>query len=226
MRKLALLSMGAVILCLAVRSASAQEPNQQQGQEMAQQQNVPAAAKVIVMDPNRQPEPNERAAIAKRQEQLRQMARERIRERARERSRLADRTGYGRTADVNARQGAKGQMKTTEGQTPAEKAIAEGAQHQQQLTAIEQQLSYEQDKHLDRIARLKRIHELAQQQGDTETLARVDKLIGQEQRLYDLKAQRMMRRKERIVEFSERAGKRQIVTDANKGGGKPPVENK
>jgi hypothetical protein len=109
-------------------------------------------------------------------------------------------------------------------------ANAPAGQHQQQLTAIEQQMSHEQAKHMDRLARLKRIRELAQQQGDTETLARVDKLLGQEQQRYDAKTRRMTHRKDRVVEFSEKAAqdksKKAADADADKDSNRLQVEDR
>jgi hypothetical protein len=73
------------------------------------------------------------------------------------------------------------------------------------LAAIEQQLSSEESKHRDRLARLNRVRELAQQQGSTEVVAKADKLLAEEQQQYDMKMRRMELGKNRIVEFLERA---------------------
>jgi hypothetical protein len=57
---------------------------------------------------------------------------------------------------------------------------AKGKGHMQQSSARERQLIHEQEKHKSRMARLERIKELAQKDGDAKTLERVDKLIANE----------------------------------------------
>lgn len=60
-------------------------------------------------------------------------------------------------------------------------------------------------KHRERVAKLTRIRELAQQQGDTETVSRVDKLLEQNQQRYEAKTQRMERKKNLIIELQKKA---------------------
>jgi hypothetical protein len=69
-----------------------------------------------------------------------------------------------------------------------------GKDHQQQLQAMQKQMQHELAKHMERQARLNRLHELAVQKGDTEMIARVDKLIAKEQELFERKGQRMQQR--------------------------------
>ncbi len=57
---------------------------------------------------------------------------------------------------------------------------ARGKGHMQQGGAREKQLAHEQDKHNSRVARLQRIREVAQQEGDTKAVERVDKLMASE----------------------------------------------
>jgi len=220
---------GALVLCLAAGGASAQ----QTGQGQAQQQNIPPTDKVVTQDANQPAEPNRHAAMPG-PEQLRQQARERMRERVKERREMENRGPMNtrRTIDANAPQ-MKGR-----GAAPGEKPAAEGAVNQQPLEAIEQQISLEEAKHRDRLARLNRIRELAQQQGDTEKVAQVDKLLTEDQRRYDMKMQRMNRGKKRIVEFSQKPApdsnakvpmkenKIRKKTDAGKAkdANQPPVE--
>jgi len=61
---------------------------------------------------------------------------------------------------------------------------AKGKAHEAQISARQKQLAHEQDKHNSRVARLQRIKELAQQEGDTKTIERVDKLIASENERY------------------------------------------
>ena len=48
------------------------------------------------------------------------------------------------------------------------------------MGAVERQMVHEQEKHKNRVARLTRIKELAQQEGDAKAVARVDKLMADE----------------------------------------------
>jgi len=247
MRRFMLLSVGALILFLAAGRVWAEDqnqaPQQNQGQEQSPQPvlnsgpnrtgppvvegNIPPAVKVLMRDPNRRLDPNARAAFAKQMEQMRQQTRKRAMEQGRQLP--GGRPGRSRPMrDVNAPPGDKGEPNIRVRNAPGEKMMDEGARHQQRLTAIEQQISNEEAKHRDRLARLERIRELAQQQNDTETLARVNKLIEQEQRLYDAKTLRMTHRKSRIAEFSEKAAsdKDKKKTGADKDGNQPAVENK
>jgi len=220
MRRLVLWSVGTLVLCLAVRGALAQE----QSQGDSRQEGAEAATKVADQGPNQtsaglvgpQAEPNVQAVAAEQRERLRPSVNTRIRERVKERRRTL-------TGPVESRAARARPRSVVDANAPA-------GQHQQQLTAIEQQMSHEQAKHMDRLARLKRIRELAQQQGDTETLARVDKLLGQEQHRYDAKTQRMTHRKDRVVEFSEKAAqdksKKAADADADKDSNRPQVEDR
>jgi hypothetical protein len=95
---------------------------------------------------------------------------------------------------------------------------------------VEHQIVVEENKHRNRTARLNRIRELAQQQNDANTIARVDKLIGKDKPRYDAKMQRMKHRKDLVIEFSQRAAPPQGGADVNKHSNQPqvnePVENK
>jgi len=102
--------------------------------------------------------------------------------------------------------------------------------------AIEQFLSQQEAKYRERLARLDRIRELAKEQGDANTVDKVDKLIKQDQRIHQIKMQRMSHRKEmtgrekgrmpgdsRENLFRIEKVKDVNVPDANKGGAAPPV---
>ena len=62
--------------------------------------------------------------------------------------------------------------------------IGRGKDFQRQISVVEKQMTYEQAKHSDRVARLKRIKELALEKNDTATVERVDKLMQKEQQRY------------------------------------------
>jgi hypothetical protein len=132
-------------------------------------------------------------------EEMRQRARERIRKRAEERrSRMIHRED--RRLDVNAATfRPKREIKGPN--LPA--AYDTNTLLQQQLLVLERQLTNEETKHRDRLARLSRIRELAQQQGDSETVARVDGVLEKEKQLYEMRTLRMSSRKQRIIESQE-----------------------
>jgi hypothetical protein len=77
-------------------------------------------------------------------------------------------------------QGKKG-AKAPEAAAPGK---GKGKGQGQQAQAFSKQLQHEQAKHMERQARLARIRELAVKKGDAEMIARVDKLIAQEQEVY------------------------------------------
>jgi len=72
-----------------------------------------------------------------------------------------------------------------------EEAIGKGKGGVQRAQSLQKRLQHEQDKHMERHARLTRIRELAVQKGDQEMIARVDKLIQKEQQIFDRKSQRL-----------------------------------
>ena len=66
-------------------------------------------------------------------------------------------------------------------------AETKGKAHEQQMRAFEKQAQQRTAKHMERLARLNRIRELAVQKGDQNMIARVDKLIAQENQVFDRK---------------------------------------
>jgi len=87
---------------------------------------------------------------------------------------------------------------------PPVEELAKGKEHQQQLKAFEAQMAKEVAKHRRRLARLKRIRELAVEDNNTKTVERVDKLLRKEQMRYRRKGRRMQIRKQRALQLSER----------------------
>jgi len=69
-----------------------------------------------------------------------------------------------------------------------------GRDYQKQLSELQKQLNHEEQKHLERVAKMKRIRELATSKNATATVARVEKLIKKEQMRYDSKLQRTQMR--------------------------------
>ncbi|MEN6575082.1 MAG: hypothetical protein ABFD90_01975 [Phycisphaerales bacterium] len=72
-----------------------------------------------------------------------------------------------------------------------EKGKALGKEGAKQGQAFQKQLQHEDAKHMSRRARLVRIRELAAQKGDTEMVARVEKLMEKEQHVHNRKLQRL-----------------------------------
>jgi hypothetical protein len=103
-------------------------------------------------------------------------------------------TGKGKTAKQadeqkqGGPQGKKGGKATTDA---GEQGKGKGKGQAQQAQALQKQLQHEQAKHMERQARLARIRELAVKKGDTEMIARVDKLIAKEQEVYTRKGGKM-----------------------------------
>jgi hypothetical protein len=133
----------------------------------------------------------------------------------------------------------KGEPNAKDQRKPVEQGVTRSVNPQQRLAVLEQQISYEEAKHMDRLARLSRIRELAQQQGNTETVGRVDKLLEEEQQLYDAKTRRMEHRRNIIVEPSEKTSpdkglsrrraepdRKGIGAGRNRDGNQPPAENR
>lgn len=77
-----------------------------------------------------------------------------------------------------AKQGKKGQAPTDKSDK------GKGKSQEKQAQALQKQQQHEQAKHMERVAKLNRIRELAVKKGDTEMVARVDKLIAKEQEVY------------------------------------------
>jgi len=102
----------------------------------------------------------------------------------------------------------------------AEKAL--GKEHQQQLAALRKQLLHDQAKHLERMARLERIRQLAGKEGDSKIIERVNKLIADEQKLYDRKHKDMLAREQKIL----KAGTEGLTEEAVKAAGKGAAKEK
>jgi len=96
-----------------------------------------------------------------------------------------------------------------------------GREHQQQLQALDEQLRHAQAKQLERQARLARIRELAVQKGDTETVARVDKLIAKQNQVHARKQQHLQTQK-RAMEQLQTEG--QQAPGMPSGGSPAPVD--
>jgi hypothetical protein len=74
------------------------------------------------------------------------------------------------------------------GQTPTDTSDeGKGKGQEKQAQAFQKQQQHEQAKHMERVAKLNRIRELAAKKGDTEMVARVDKLLAKENEVYTRK---------------------------------------
>jgi hypothetical protein len=204
MRRPLLWAVGALILLIAVDGALAQGQDQNQVQRDAPRRVSPPPVRM----PGRPMDSNELG----RREQRRQQMREQMQERSSRRRLRADQN---EAVDTNIPRGVKGRQEPGGKGKDAlkQKAVAAGEQYRRQLTEVEHQLAQEEVKHRERLARLSRIRDLAQQQGDTETVGKVDKLIEKDRQRYEAVTQRMERRKNAITEFMEKA-----AADKNKSG--------
>jgi hypothetical protein len=158
-------------------------------------------------------------------ERLREDARERIRERAQQRSQ--ERTGESQqpgdanqpaTDKAEQRQTARARIRTERGANEQLADIGSGKRHVQQLEAVSKQIVHENAKHRERLAKLNRIRELAEQSGDTKTVERVDNLIEKQKQRYDVKSQRMQTRREKVLEFAKRGADANAPADLNAAG--------
>jgi hypothetical protein len=247
MKRLAFWAVKAFVLWVAVEGVSAQERDQiRRG---GRREGVPPAVRMERQDPNRRMDPNQRfepnqlppmlssesggepnqqqiMEARQRAERMRRQTRQRILEQSNQRRRQTGEGPFRRT-DANAftAMGDKGKVRDETAQQIPEKGI----QRQQQVVSVEQQLAHEEEKHRERVARLNRIRELAEQQGNTEAIARVDTLLEQEKRHYEAKTQRMQHRKDTMAQIEEKAASRKVkrprVADANKDAPETPAEN-
>ena len=78
------------------------------------------------------------------------------------------------------------------------KAAGKGKGFQQQAKAFDRQLAHEENKHQKRLAKFKRISELAEKAGKTKTVERVNKLLAKEQQRYERKQLKIQRRIQRM----------------------------
>ena len=101
--------------------------------------------------------------------------------------------GKGKAAEQAGARGAKqGGPQGKKGPASTETSDkGKGKGRDQQAQAFQKQQHREQAKHMERQAKLNRIRELAVKKGDTEMVARVDKLLAKEQEVYGRKQGRM-----------------------------------
>jgi len=112
------------------------------------------------------------------------------------------------------------------GKSPvAEKDIGQGRLHQQQVKALESQNLHEQAKHLERLARLNRIRQLATQENGAKTVERVDKLLQMEGQRYSREQQRMQERTQKVLQLGDKSLNQQ-TPDRNIRGQAPEATKK
>jgi hypothetical protein len=211
---------------------------QGQEQDKARQENKPVLMKTISGDSNQQAEPNKAAGDVNQQTQPPRQGRERIRRQTRENlpppspgeARVRGRMRPGMPTDANGLPAVKGKGEPNGQEGAVGKTPAKDAQRQQPSTTIEQQITQEEAKHRDRLARLTRIRELAEQQGNTELVAKTDKLLEEENQLYIAKIQRMSHRRNRVIGFTDNntpdVNKMANIHDANRAGARPSFKDR
>jgi hypothetical protein len=98
--------------------------------------------------------------------------------------------------------------------------VTRGKGHQQQLKSLKTQMVHEEAKHRRRIARLKRIRELAAEENDTKTVERVVKLLEMELLRHNHKRKRMQEREQKALQLAEKSlseeAQKVIKKDTNK----------
>jgi hypothetical protein len=238
MRKSVLWVAGALILGFAAGWVLAQEQGDANrgGNEtttkVVRQNLKPQEPNVRAGDINQQDEQSRRQV----QELVHKLTQERRQKMQMQHGQDAIRAGsearYGMPADANAptAMGYRSEPNGKDRKNPVGQLGARNANPQQRLAVLEQQMLYEEAKHKDHLARLNRIRELAKQQGNTEIVGRVDKLLEEEQQLYDAKTQRMEHRKNVIAgpsgKTSPDRGSKETGDGRNRDSNRPSVGDK
>jgi hypothetical protein len=141
---------------------------------------------------------------SKRSEMLQEEGRAKGKAAEKDRSIDKSKTDEGTSRGRNKGEAAEGAVdKGKEKGKAKENVTAKGKEHQQQMKALEKQMMHEEAKFLRSIARLKRIRELAAEQGNTKVVERVDKLIAKAQQINSDKHKRMQERKQKVLQLSE-----------------------
>ncbi|MBN2019702.1 MAG: hypothetical protein JW749_05700 [Sedimentisphaerales bacterium] len=153
-------------------------------------------------------------------QELRQRSRDRIHQRAIERRRRVM-DGNGLPRDVNVNRPRRDVNEAMLKERAARRQLSESELRQRQMRVVDKQLTIEETKHRERFARLTRIRELSQQQGDAEATARVDRLLKKENKMYEMVMQRIKLRKEKITGSESRQApvkdKKQPASPAKRG---------
>jgi len=209
MKRIVVLMTAAACLLLGVEMVLAQSNNANKGENV---------------EPNVKPgrvesrDSNDSASKAQEQqrERLREGARDRIREIAQQRrqgrigegqqpvdsnQQSKDKNEQRRIAERRAERARDANQPT--GATLEEKGVS-GDMRNRQLRAVGKQIAREENKHRERLAKLNRIRELAQQTGDTKILERADKLVEKQMQRYDVRSQRMQTRQKKILDFAKK----------------------
>jgi len=186
----------ALILLFAAGSAFAEEQGQQKDNQQGTEKGIPqiSAKRMEINDLNRPAG----TIQSERMEQARQQAIDRMRQRVMERRGKAPQFDSN-IVDVNSAR-LRARRELIGNRTSAENAVVKGTRQEEEMNVMGEISNQVEAKHRDCIARLNRIRDLARQQGDTETVARANKLFEKETKLYDAKAQRIQHRKEMIVQ--------------------------
>jgi len=135
-------------------------------------------------------EREQRKILRKKQEKIREMIRK---------ARARSKTGRDANKPPSTIKGVREPDQAAEGD------IGKGKGHRQQLEALKKQMLHENAKHLQRVARLNRIRELAAEENSTKVVEGVDKLLEREQRRYDRKWQRMQERQQKVPPLTKKS---------------------
>ncbi len=155
-----------------------------------------------------QSDANEITDSVQRQNRERMRGRMQQQQQAQQRSRQAQ--GAGAIGEKAAKQ-------TEAAQTAAEeKVTAKGKGHQQQMQAFQKKFERERAKHQRRIARIKRIRRLAQNEGDQKIIGRVNKLLEKENNRYKKRTQKSMEKAADVIVQSEKQADQKAQKAAEK----------
>jgi len=139
-------------------------------------------------------------------EEKRREAEERARERrdeAEERAREGRERGEdgGEHGDEGRERGDDGRARGEEGrgrgehEGPPDDAAQKRREGERELAAVARQEAHEREKHAWRVVRLERLRELAAEQGKTDKVAKVDRLIAEEQARFEKKLAKLDRKR-------------------------------
>jgi len=91
-----------------------------------------------------------------------------------------------------------------------EKVGGIGREHQKQLRTFERQMRREEAKHRWRVAKMKRIRQLAVESGNSGTVERVDQLLKNERYHYEHKLGKINQKREKVLQSNEESGGEEV----------------
>ena len=237
-RKLLLLA-AAVVFSVGLAAVPAQEKNKGQGQGAAdkskeqvekaramaeQAKSKPAGGKAAEGKEGLQglEDPAARnAAVEKAKKDAEAARAEAMKQKDEAQAKAAEAKGKGQGGAAEVKDKSKGQGAAAKPETKGQ-----GQGKTQQLKAVAKQMAHEEAKHRQRVARLNRIRELAQNAGDTDKVTLVNELATREQKRYEATRRRLQERGAAVepAATGDQAKGRGKHEDANKKTDEPAAE--